>query len=83
MISVSGLRLKIFDVWKDIPDKGKKIKVYHRRKVYRVTIKPLDEKLPGYQEVKLKKKELKKATCANCGFLEISGVCMNNCQIKT
>lgn len=83
MISVSALRLELFNLWKDIGT-GKKLLVYHRRKVYQVTIKPTDQKLPGYSHTpKLKKQELKKATCSKCGFLEVNGICLAKCTNNT
>lgn len=50
MISVSELRTKLFNVWQDIPEQGRKLEVYHRRKIYQVTIKPTDKNVQGYKK---------------------------------
>lgn len=87
MISVTKLRPKFFDLWRDIPADGKTIKVTNRRHIYELTIKPTGEMLTTpYKKrapkVRIKASQLQRGKCPDCGFMLVSGVCMNKCKEK-
>lgn len=75
-LALTQLRPKLFDLWRDMPEGGKTIEVSHRRRIYKVTIKPTDQHVGAYKAKGIKRSDIKKTTCLKCGFIMINGICM-------
>lgn len=87
MITVTNLRPKFFDLWRDIPAKGKTIQVSNRRHIYELTIKPTGRMVeepykPRAAKQRIKASQIDTSKCPDCGFLLVAGQCMNKCNKK-
>lgn len=82
MISLTKLRPALFDLWRDVPAEGKTIQVTNRRHIYDVTIKPTGKMLNKPYKQRVKASQLSRGKCPDCGFMLVSGVCMNKCESK-
>lgn len=83
MISLSEYRRELFKIFKALSGTGAKLKVYHRRKVYVISITPSSEadtiKLRNtkkYKKNTVRHSDIDTDTCNLCGDLIVNDVCM-------
>jgi hypothetical protein len=86
MISLSEFRKDLFKIFAVLKDTGAEIKVYHRRKVYILSIRQGSEddtralrQARGYRKrmgQTLKVSDIDLHTCAVCNDLLVDGICM-------
>jgi hypothetical protein len=82
MMSLSQFRLNMFQTFALMRDTGVTIEVYHRRKVYKLSIVPTNEKITRKYKPRKDKKIIPNALieskpCKECDSLLVNGLCMN------
>ena len=85
MMSLSELRTNLFQTFSLMKESHVEIDVYHRRKVYKLSITPTNEKIKTKYKIRKDKKIIPNALinykeCEECESLLVNGICQNgNC----
>lgn len=82
MMSLSGLRTNLFKTFELMRDARAEIRVYHRRKVYKLTIQETGEHVTTPYKNRGKSSRVPEALidtkpCLKCDSLLVNGLCLN------